>query len=449
MDIILCGGGDIGASAAHMLARGGDCVTIVDTDEERLADLEEHLDVATIAGSGSSASTLLAAGVAEADAVIATTSCDEVNLVICDVAASLGAQRTLARVDHSMFLQDERLDYAAIFSVDRLFSPDRAMALAMASRLRNPAAVAIEHFAGSTIELQQFPVDDQALALNQPLHEVRLPEGARLAAITRDGSSELPSPDSVVRPGDLVTLVAQREVFPDARHLFCGGTYGRRRIAIAGGTAAAVWLCRYLGSRDFDIRLFEPDLARAEDLSELLDDVTVLHADPARPEVFDDEHLERVDAFISMRSDEQNLLACAYASKMGVEMVMPVIRQEAFVGLVEQLGLDQAWAPRTAALRTIRRFLHFEDYERVEGIFDDQLDLSRIRVGTGSGMIGRRLDALTDLRPFNVLACESEDGVARVPRGDLVISAGLRMLVITTPSHAPVIARAFNASPRR
>ena len=143
MDIILCGGGEIGGIAAETLSSAGDSVTLIDIDEARLEYLEKHLDVAVLHGSASSAATLRAAGAASADAVIATTNVDEVNLVICDIAATLGAQRTLARIDHSMLLGDEQLDYASIFSVDRLFSPDRAMASLMASRLRHPAAIEI------------------------------------------------------------------------------------------------------------------------------------------------------------------------------------------------------------------------------------------------------------------------------------------------------------------
>ena len=121
MDIIICGGGEIGSEADEVLARRGDNVTVIDTDAKRLSYLEEHLDIRTLNGVASSAQTLRTAGAANADAVIAVTGIDEVNLVCATVAASLGAGRTLARVDHSLYLGNESMDYATLFSVDRLF----------------------------------------------------------------------------------------------------------------------------------------------------------------------------------------------------------------------------------------------------------------------------------------------------------------------------------------
>jgi len=443
MDIILCGGGDIGSAAAEMLTAVGDDVTVIDPDEQRLEHLEAHLDIAVLPGSASSASILRAAGAATAGAVIATTDVDEVNLVICDIAASLGARRTLARVDHSMFLNDEELDYAAIFSVDQLFSPDRAMARTMASHLRNPAAIAIEHFADSGIELLQIAVDAHAPSVGQSLRAIGMPTGARLAAITRHGHAFLPTAASVIEADDVVTLVAQVDTLARARALFARGGFGRQSVAISGGPAAAVWLCRFLGRREFDIRLFEPDRARAEALGEKLDWVTVLHADPGLPEVFDDEQLARVDAFVSMRSDEQNMLACAYARRQGVELVMPVIRHAEFIPLVEGLGLTQTWNPRAAAAQAIRRVLHCRDLERVEGFFDGTLDLMRLRVTADAPAVGKTLRTLGDDPPALVLAAEDEHGTPVVPGGDLRVSAGGHMIVLAAAADAERVRARF------
>ncbi len=445
MDIILCGGGDIGSAVAEMLTAGGESVTLIDPDEKKTRHLNDRLDISTIEGSASSASILRSAGVAQADAVIATTDVDEVNLVICDVAASLGAARTMARVNHSMFLQDEQFDYAAVFSVDRLFSPDRAMASAMASRLRNPAALAIEHFAGNEIELQQITVDPQAQAIGQPLRTLAMPQGARLAAITRDGEASLPSADATVEGGDVVTLVAERKVFSAMRQLFSKGVYGQQSIAISGGPPAAVWLCRFLKGRAFDIRLFEVDRERAEELGEKLDWITVINADPAQPEVFDEEQLHRVDAFISMRSDEQNMLACAYAKRSGVENVMPVMRHAEFMPLLEELGIDRTWNPCDAASQAISRFLHCHEFERIDGFFDNTLELMRLRVGCHAKLIGQTLASIGDEPPMLVLASEDDQGTPFVPGGGLEIAAGMHMIVLSTTAKAAAVRKLLDA----
>ena len=447
MDVIICGGGDIGAAAAEMLTAAGDSVTVIDQDERRLAYLSEHHDIGVVGGSASSAATLRAAGAASADAVIATTDVDEVNLVICDIAACLGATRTLARIDHSMFLQRDDVDYASVFSVDRLFSPDRAMAMGLAARLRSPAAVAIEHFADSRIELQQIEVIQRAPAIGQSLRSLGLPRGVRVAAITRHGCAFLPTAESSVEAGDIVTLVCERDAIQKVRRLFTRGQYGRRSIAISGGPPAAVWLCRFLGRRDFDIRLFESDPARAAELGEKLDWITILNSDPGLPETFDDEQLGRLDAFISMRSDEQNMLACAYARRCGVELVMPVIRHGEFLPLLHELGLEQTWNPRTAALYAMRRVLHAHDFDRIEGFFTDTLELMRLRVAASSPLVGQTLQGLGERPAMLVLACEDEAGHPFVPGGDTMIQPGGHMIVLTTTADADVVRQRFQSGP--
>ncbi len=62
---------------------------MVDTNEDVLRDLQERLDVRTVAGNASHPAVLEAAGAAEADIMVALTSSDEVNMMACEVASAL------------------------------------------------------------------------------------------------------------------------------------------------------------------------------------------------------------------------------------------------------------------------------------------------------------------------------------------------------------------------
>ena len=434
MDVIICGGGSIGASAAQVLADGGDAVTVIELDDARADELAEALDIALVEGSASSADVLRAAGVADADAVLATTATDEVNLAICAVARALGADRTMARVDHSGLLRDASLDYSSIFGASRLFSPDRALARNMAARLRNPEARAIEQFGGG-IEMQQLAVDPSSAACDCTLRDIPLPVGTRLAALTRDGRTSLPTADTVLQAGDLVLLVAEHEAMHDAHAMLGKQTFGRRHIAIYGSSPATIWLCRMLGHAAFDIRLFEPDRDRAEELSEQLEHVTVLCSDPAKPEVFDDEHLERVDAFISMGTDEQNILACGYASRMGVPHVMPVLHRDEFAPLLERLGVKETFNPRQAAVREIRRFLHTTTFERLDVQDGNTLMLVRGVLGEDAPLAGQPLRDVRIDPAIIIAAGEHHDGTAFVPGPDTALVGGRRVLAIADPAH--------------
>ena len=207
MNIIICGATETGAHAAEIFASKNVNVTVVDTNAAALEALGETLDIATLIGQPAAASVLKLAGAEDADAVIAATDVDEVNLMCASVASYLGADQTYATVTHSTYLNRETLDYAQIFSIDNLVCPAFSTAQAIASRLRNPAAITVEQLAGHTIEVQLFEVSRGASGVGRRLADVELPAGARLAAITRGEDTYLPSGVSTVDEGDQVLLL--------------------------------------------------------------------------------------------------------------------------------------------------------------------------------------------------------------------------------------------------
>ncbi len=84
MKIVILGAGQVGRTAAHHLSREeANEVTVVDLDEEILRDLQDRLDIRTVAGHASHPTVLEAAGAAEADIIVALTNSDEVNMMAC------------------------------------------------------------------------------------------------------------------------------------------------------------------------------------------------------------------------------------------------------------------------------------------------------------------------------------------------------------------------------
>src|ERR1700719_436445 len=90
MKILILGAGQVGRTAAQHLSRGeANEVTVVDVNEDTLRDLQERLDVRTVAGNAAHPTVLEAAGAAEAEVIVALTSSDEVNVMACEVAFTL------------------------------------------------------------------------------------------------------------------------------------------------------------------------------------------------------------------------------------------------------------------------------------------------------------------------------------------------------------------------
>jgi trk system potassium uptake protein TrkA len=395
--------------------------TIAMTAVAALDALADSLDVATLLGEPAVAKNLVTAGVADADVVITATDVDEVNLLCASTASYLGADRTFAMVTHSTYLNRDILDYSKIFSIDSLICPSFSTARAIASHLRNPAALKVERLVGHTIELQQFEATKGAAGVGRHLSDVKLPGGARLAAITRDGVTYLPSGLSTVDIGDEVLLVANTDVFHDARRVFRTKDSGRRSVVIMGGSPVAVWLCRALENRGFSIRLFETDSERANELAEKLSWVTVIQADPTDPSVFTDEHIENADAFVALTNDEHNILSCAWAVGLGVAETYPVVSRKDYAPFVKAMGLTHTFSPSELAVAEIQKRLKRNQLTKIATLPGDEMAIYRVRVGKGAPVIGKPLSELQLMPDCMVIVLEHDEHTGVVPSASEVL----------------------------
>jgi len=431
MNIIICGAGHVGYHSAEVLVAAGHRVTVIDTDAASLRTIQDSLDAATLQGSCSESRVLVDAGIAKADLLVAATNHDEVNLLAASIGKGLGADRVIARVHHRAFFEEGVFDYAAHLGIDRLICPEFVAAQQIARTLRNPAAIAIETFARGGIEIQEFPIPDDSPAAGKKLSEIRLPLHSRLLAISRDSFVSMPRADSTIEAGDIVILLSDREHFGAALEAF-GNKAGtsRRRIAIMGGPAMTVWLCRALRSRRFSIRVFEEDAQRAQELAEKLTWATVINADPTDESVFSEEALSQIDTFIALTNDdERNILGSAWVKTMGVAQTIAVVQRPQYGHLLRHVGIDKSYSPRTSAVSEILNVLEEKGLRRMTSLAEGVLDVFRARVEIGSEVIGRPLRDVSELNPWVVVALEHDENIS-VPTADSVIEVGDTLLIV-------------------
>ncbi|HNQ21824.1 MAG TPA: Trk system potassium transporter TrkA [Phycisphaerae bacterium] len=430
MDIVICGAGHVGSHAAEVLAGAGHNITVIDVDRERLERIRDTLDVRTLCGNCSLAGVLLEAGAGGAELVLAATNHDEVNLLTASIAKGVGAVKVVARVHHSAYFEGKGLDYRAHLAIDQLICPEYSTAVAIAQTLRNPGALAVEQFARGQIEMEEFTVSDDAGGLGKPLAELALPGGCRLAAIRRGPEVFIPDGQSVVSAGDVVILVGNTAGFPQARRFFQDDRGGHRRVVIMGGPSMAVWLCRALRERDFSLRLFEMKRARAEELAQKLDWVTVIQADPTDPGVFEEEHLAEADAFVALvDDDEQNILGCAWAKSMGVPQAIAVVQRPSYLHLLRHVGIDRAFSPRVVAVREIEQILVESPLRCVSSLAEGVIDVYSVQVNRKAKVVGKPLREVK-LTPDWVVAAIQRGDQVRVPGAEDTLQTGDTVLLI-------------------
>jgi len=446
MNVVICGAGSVGRHAAEVLGANGHNVTIIDRQADRLAAMEEALDVQILHGNGTHADTQLEAGCDTADLFIAATERDEINLLSASIASGLGIGRTIARVHHSAFFERRGMDYATHLGIDHLVCPEYTTAVAIAQSLRNPGALAVERFARGRIEMQQLPVSDDAVAIGKHLADVGFPGTARVASIQRGGKAFFPDAQTVVESGDVATLICDVNDFERARKLIHTASQKRKRIMIMGSSPLAVWLCRQLQGRAFSVRLYEADRARADSLAAKLDWVTVLYTDPADDGAWDEEHLEKADAFVSVSdSDEHNILAAARAKSDGAKTAIAVLQHPIYLHLLKHVGIDKAFSPRVTAVTQIQQLLDTGPIRHLATLAEGIADVYEIRVPASVKKIVQTPLREMQLPPKTMVAAIQRGDEVHVPGADDWIAAGDTVVVIAPSENVKKLKSLFTA----
>jgi trk system potassium uptake protein TrkA len=101
MNVMIVGGGKVGAYLAELLLNGGHQIQVIEAQASAIAHLQKDLPPAVIArGDGTDPNVLEGAGIRQANVVAAVTGADETNLVVASLARfEFLVPRVIARVN--------------------------------------------------------------------------------------------------------------------------------------------------------------------------------------------------------------------------------------------------------------------------------------------------------------------------------------------------------------
>lgn len=111
MKIVIAGAGEVGSHVAKLLSREDQDITLIDADATKLSVLDANYNLLTRRGSPTSFAVLKAAGVEKCDLFIAVTPYENTNVIACSIAKSLGAVKTVARIDNYEFMTCENREF--------------------------------------------------------------------------------------------------------------------------------------------------------------------------------------------------------------------------------------------------------------------------------------------------------------------------------------------------
>ncbi len=453
MKIIILGAGQVGSSVAQNLVKEANDITVVDTDGDRLLELQDRLDIRTVTGSASFPEVLRQAGAEDADMVLAVTGRDEINMVACQVCYTLFHTPTkIARVRESAYLAEEKLFAREATPIDVLISPEQIVTDFVRRLLNTFGALQVLDFAGGRVRLVAVKALPGGPMVGHPLHDIRqhMPSvDARVAAIYRGDGAIIPSGSTVIEPDDEVFFVAARENIRAVMSEFSTLDKPVKRVMIAGGGNIGTRLAMALESR-YRIKLIEMVPRRAQQLSEQLDRTIVLLGDAADQELLLEENIEDMDVFCALTNDDEaNILSSMLAKRMGARKVMSLINRPAYVDLVESGIIDLAISPHQVTIGALLTHIRRGDVvavhslrrgaaEAIEAVAHGDSETSRV--------VGRRIDELP-LPPGATIGALVRGEDVIIAHDDVVIeSEDHLILFLIDKSHIADVERLFQVA---
>lgn len=358
MKIIIIGAGQVGGTLAENLAGEKNEITIIDSDQEILANLQDRLDLQVVCGFGSHPDVLKKAGAEDADMLIAVTNSDESNMMACQVSHSLFKTPTkIARVRSEQYIiyQDQLYQHNDI-PVDHLIAPEQLVTSAMKRLIDYPGALQVVEFADGRASLVAVKAYYGGLLVGHALSALKehMPNvETRVAAIYRRGRPIRPLGSTVIEADDEVFFIADtkhiRAVMSELQKL--ESTY--KRIMIAGGGLIGAGLAKRLENKH-NVKLIEYNVSRATYLASVLDHATVFQGDASDASLLSEEGVDQVDAFIAVTNDDEaNIMSAMLAKRMGAAKAMVLIQRSAYVDLVQGGDIDIAFSPQQATISAL------------------------------------------------------------------------------------------------
>ncbi len=373
MKIIILGAGQVGRTAAYHLSREeSNEVTVVDINEDTLRDLQDRLDIRTVAGNASYPTVLEAAGANEADIIVALTSADEVNMMACEVAFTLYRTPTkIARIRSAEYTNRKELFSEEALSVDVFISPEELVTDYIEKLIKHPGALQVLDFADGKVRLVGVRAKKDGLLVGRALRELRehLPKSdARVVAIYRAGRSIPPKGDTVLEQGDEVFFLAASTDIKRVMSELRKADSPVKRVVIAGGGNIGFRLAKALEKQN-QVKLIERDQRRARKVSELLENTIVLNGDAADEELLIEENIDSADVFAALtNSEEANILSAMLAKRLGAHKVMALINKPSYAELMESGSIDIAISPQSITIGSLLAHVRRGDIVRVHSL---------------------------------------------------------------------------------
>ena len=202
-NVMVMGGGATAVRTTELIPEYMNC-KISEKSEERCVELNDLVDtgrVMVINGDGRDVQLLMEEGIKSTQAFVALTPNTETNILACLTAKRLGVRKTVAMVENLDYVNmAESLDIGTIVN-------KKALAASNIYQMTLDADVTnIRFLMSANADVAEFTAQQGSLVTKKKVFELKLPQGATIGGLVRNGEGQLVNGNTQIEPGDIVAV---------------------------------------------------------------------------------------------------------------------------------------------------------------------------------------------------------------------------------------------------
>ncbi|MCK4394437.1 TrkA family potassium uptake protein [Candidatus Bipolaricaulota bacterium] len=204
MYMIIVGAGSIGTSLIDIAVREKNNVVVIDASPDRAREISNKYDITVLNGDATSAETLREAGSERADALIATTSDDAVNLMVVSIAEGLRIPSIVSVVNDK-----EHAEFFRKLGANVMENPEDVVANHLYNAVKRPKVKDFTVLSHGD-QIFRLTINEGSPLVGKSLAESTkrgsLPRSILVITLERDEKREIPTGETVIEVGDILTL---------------------------------------------------------------------------------------------------------------------------------------------------------------------------------------------------------------------------------------------------
>ena len=446
--IIILGAGRRGLGLAKQLIVDGKDVVIIDNAHERVESAVSKLDCLGVLGNGTDIAKLMEAGIEDAEAFIAVTNSDEINLVSCGLVSSTYPQtKTVAAIRSLIYTGVDGLK-EGLLGIDFIVNPNAETAKSIYNIIEQGVNGNVLGFSNTKLLLYNFYIEPFSPYVGSTVMEMRSKLDAEfvIASINRRGLVIVPSGNTTIQAKDTLSIVADSEEVTDI--LKTVGQLQKRpnnMVLVGASRITRALLNRISPALRFKVTVVDQDEEVCKAFSERFREILVIKADITDEEVMQEEQLGTYDLLVALTdNDELNIITASYAKRIGVQRSIALIKNNNnYSRMASYLDIDVVISTTDTTVESLLRYLRGSNVSSIHSLFNGQLEIYEFIINKECEVCNKQLKDINMRKKAIIAGIIGSSGECTIPTGLSTLREGDTVLVAVLRDSSDIIQKLF------